>query len=83
MTEAEKKALKEQLGEMAKKLNELANLEQRKKQLEEARKNGGSDRAAIRARDGEAQRAEPRASSSSSNSPASSARPRRPCRRAT
>ncbi len=41
MTEAEKKALKEQLGEMAKKLNELANLEQRKKQLEEARKNGG------------------------------------------
>ncbi len=41
MTEAEKKALKEQLGEMAKKLHELANLEQRKKQLEEARKNGG------------------------------------------
>ena len=47
MTEAEKKALKEQLGEMAKKLNELANLEQRKKQLEEARKNGGLSRAAI------------------------------------
>jgi len=41
MTEAEKKALKEQLGEMAKKLNDLANLEQRKKQLEEALKNGG------------------------------------------
>ena len=41
MSESEKKALKEQLGEMAKKLNELANLEQRKKQLEEARKNGG------------------------------------------
>ncbi len=41
MTEAEKKALKEQLGEMSKKLHELANLEQRKKQLEEARKNGG------------------------------------------
>lgn len=41
MSEAEKKQLKEQLGEMAKKLNELANLEQRKKQLEEARKNGG------------------------------------------
>ncbi len=41
MSEAEKKALKEQLGEMAKKLHELANLEQRKKQLEEARKNGG------------------------------------------
>jgi len=41
MSEADKKALKEQLGEMAKKLNDLANLEQRKKQLEEARKNGG------------------------------------------
>ncbi len=41
MTEAEQKALKEQLQEMAKKLNDLANLEQRKKQLEEARKNGG------------------------------------------
>jgi hypothetical protein len=41
MTEAEKKALKEQLTEMSKKLSELANLEQRKKQLEEARKNGG------------------------------------------
>jgi len=41
MSEAEKKALKEQLGEMAKKLHDLANLEQRKKQLEEARKNGG------------------------------------------
>ena len=38
---AEKKALKEQLAEMSKKLSELANLEQRKKQLEEARKNGG------------------------------------------
>ncbi len=41
MSEAEKKALKEQLGEMAKKLNALANLDQRKKQLEEGRKNGG------------------------------------------
>jgi myosin heavy subunit len=41
LNEAEKKALKEQLGEMAKKLNDLANMEQRKKQLEEARKNGG------------------------------------------
>jgi hypothetical protein len=41
MTESEKKALKEQLSEMAKKLHDLANLEQRKKQLEEARKNGG------------------------------------------
>jgi hypothetical protein len=41
MTEAEKKVLKEQLTEMSKKLSELANLEQRKKQLDEARKNGG------------------------------------------
>jgi hypothetical protein len=41
MSEAEKKQLKEQLGEMAKKLSDLANMEQRKKQLEEARKNGG------------------------------------------
>ncbi len=41
MTPAEQKALKEQLQEMTKKLNDLANLEQRKKQLEEARKNGG------------------------------------------
>lgn len=41
MTEAEKKALKEQLGEMSKQLKKLADLEQRKKQLEEARKNGG------------------------------------------
>jgi len=41
MSEAEKKALKEQLAEMSKKLSELANLEQRKKQLEEAKKNGG------------------------------------------
>jgi hypothetical protein len=41
MSEAEKKALKEQLGEMAKQLQKLANLEQRKQQLEEARKNGG------------------------------------------
>ena len=41
MTEAEKKALKEQIAEMSKKLADLANLEQRKKQLEEARKNGG------------------------------------------
>ena len=65
MTEAEKKALKEQLGEMAKKLDDLANLEQRKKQLEEARKNGGLRQAAIRARDGQAQRAiqEPEAAS--------------------
>jgi hypothetical protein len=41
LSEAEKKALKEQLADMAKKLSDLANLDQRKKQLEEARKNGG------------------------------------------
>lgn len=41
LTEAEKKALKEQLGEMAKKLAQVANMDERKKQLEEARKNGG------------------------------------------
>ena len=41
MNEAEKKALKEQLSEMAKKLSDLANMDQRKKQLEEAKKNGG------------------------------------------
>jgi hypothetical protein len=40
LSESEKKALREQLGEMAKKLNDLANLEQRKKQLEEALKKG-------------------------------------------
>ena len=83
MTEAEKKALKEQLGEMSKKLSELANLEQRKKQLEEARKNGGLIRAAVRARDGQAQRAvqEPEAAPAAGR--ASSARPPRRCRRAT
>ncbi len=41
LTETEKKALKEQLGEMAKKLAQLSNMDERKKQLEEARKNGG------------------------------------------
>jgi hypothetical protein len=41
MTEAEKKALKEQLNEMSKQLQKLANLEERRKQLEEAMKNGG------------------------------------------
>jgi hypothetical protein len=41
LSEAEKKALKEQLGEMAKQLQKLANLDERKKQLEEALKNGG------------------------------------------
>jgi len=41
MSEAEKKALKEQIGQMAKQLEKLANLDERKKQLEEALKNGG------------------------------------------
>jgi hypothetical protein len=41
LTPNEKKALKEQLGEMAKKLNDLANMEERKKQLDQALKNGG------------------------------------------
>lgn len=41
LTESDKKALKEQLAEMAKQLEKLAGLEDRKKQLEEARKNGG------------------------------------------
>jgi hypothetical protein len=41
MTQAEKKSLQEQLGEMSKKLSDLANMEQRKKQLDEALKNGG------------------------------------------
>src|SRR5262249_6631215 len=41
MTEAEKKALKDQISEMKQQLEKLANLEERKKQLEEARKNGG------------------------------------------
>jgi len=41
MSEPDKKALKEQLGDMTKALQKLANLDQRKKQLEEARKNGG------------------------------------------
>ena len=40
-TEAEKMALKEQLGEMVKQLEKLANFDERRKQLEEARKNGG------------------------------------------
>jgi hypothetical protein len=40
MSAAEKQALKEQLQEMAKKLNDMANLEQRKKQLQEALKKG-------------------------------------------
>ncbi len=41
MTEKEKEALKQQIGEMAQQLQKLANLDQRKKQLEEAHKNGG------------------------------------------
>src|SRR5262249_29408376 len=41
LSDAEKKALREQLGEMSKQIQKLANLDQRKQQLEEARKNGG------------------------------------------
>ncbi len=41
MTQAEKKALQEQLGEMSKKLKDVANMEERKKQLDQALKNGG------------------------------------------
>jgi hypothetical protein len=41
MTEKEKEALKQQIGDMSQQLQKLANLEQRKKQLEEAQKNGG------------------------------------------
>ena len=41
MTEKDKEALKQQIGEMSQQLQKLANLEQRKKQLEEAHKNGG------------------------------------------
>ena len=41
MTEKDKEALKQQIGEMSQQLQKLANLEQRKKQLEEALKNGG------------------------------------------
>ncbi|MDG3004490.1 hypothetical protein [Paludisphaera mucosa] len=41
LTAAEKKALEKQLGEAAKKLSEVANMADRKKQLDEARKNGG------------------------------------------
>ncbi len=83
MTEAEKKALKEQLGEMAKKLSELANLEERKKQLEEARKNGGTHAAAISSARCRSSTISPRRSSSSSKWPASWPRPRMPSRKAT
>jgi hypothetical protein len=41
LSEAEKKQLKEQLGDMAKQLQKLANFEERRKKLEEAHKNGG------------------------------------------
>lgn len=41
LSDAEKKQLKEQLGDMAKQLQKLANLDERRKQLEEAHKNGG------------------------------------------
>jgi len=41
MTEKDKEALKQQINEMSQQLQKLANLDQRKKQLEEAKKNGG------------------------------------------
>jgi hypothetical protein len=41
MTEQEKKALRDQLTELSKQLKQAANLEKRKEQLEQARKNGG------------------------------------------
>jgi hypothetical protein len=41
ITEAEKKALQDQVAEMVQQLQKLANLDERKKQLQEARKNGG------------------------------------------
>ena len=41
MTEKEKEALKQQVGDMAKQLEKLANLDKRKEQLAEAKKNGG------------------------------------------
>jgi hypothetical protein len=41
LTEIQKKELMQQLGEMAKKLQEVANMEERKKQLDQALKNGG------------------------------------------
>lgn len=41
MNQAEKQALRDQLGEMAQKLNDVAKMEERRKQLEEAFKNGG------------------------------------------
>jgi hypothetical protein len=40
MTEAEKTALQKQMGQMKQQLEKLANLDQRKKQLDEAKKNG-------------------------------------------
>lgn len=40
MSDPQKKQLQDQLGEMKKQLEQLANLEERKKQLEEARKSG-------------------------------------------
>jgi hypothetical protein len=41
LSSSEKKALQEQLGEMSKKLKDAANMEERKKQLDQALKNGG------------------------------------------
>lgn len=40
MSDQEKKQLRQQMAEMQKKLEQMANLDQRKKQLEEAQKNG-------------------------------------------
>jgi hypothetical protein len=41
MTEQEKKALKDQIGELSKQLKQAANMEERKKQLDKALANGG------------------------------------------
>jgi hypothetical protein len=41
LSEAEKNQIKEQLGEMSKQLQKLANFDERRKKLEEALKNGG------------------------------------------
>lgn len=40
MSDSEKKELRQQLGDLKKQLDQLANLQERKKQLDEARKNG-------------------------------------------
>ena len=78
MTEAEKKALKEQLGEMAKQLEKLANLDERRKQLEEAQQERRPLEGAVRAARWPSSTSRPRACRSSSSWPQSSARRRRP-----